>query len=64
MFSYLSKRLLLSKDSEILSMSWNKTTDSLAVGGAGGLLKVLIINDSHDPRETDEDKKKYVWNDY
>jgi hypothetical protein len=58
MFSYLSKRLLLSQDSEIHSMCWNKNNDNLAVGGANGLLKVIVINDTHDPHETEAEKKK------
>lgn len=58
MFSYLSKRLMLSEDSEIHSMCWNHTNDHLAVGGANGLLKVIVINDNHDPNVQEAEKKK------
>lgn len=58
MFAYLSKRLMLSEDSTIHSMSWNKNTDCLGVGGAKGLLKVVVLKDSHDPYQAESDKKK------
>ena len=57
MFAYLSKRLVLSQDSEIMGMCWNKTNDRLAVGGTNKLLKVVQLNDAHDPHEAEAEKK-------
>lgn len=58
MFAYLSKRLVLNADSEIHSMSWNKNTDQLAVGGSNGLLRVLEINDVHNPETSEQERKQ------
>lgn len=58
MFAYLSKRLMLSEDSPIHSMSWNHNNDCLAVGGARELLKVIVLKDSHDPYQAESEKKK------
>ncbi len=58
MFAYLNKRLLLSQDSEIHSMAWNRNSDQLAVGGANGLLKTIVIDDSHNPNEIENAAKK------
>lgn len=58
MFAYLSKKLFLTKDVNIQSLAWNKYDDQLALGGTNGLIKMLVINDSHDPSKTEKEAAK------
>lgn len=58
MFAYHSKKLLLSQNSGIHSLAWHSRNGSLAVGGDNGLIKILILNNSHKPYEKKESDGK------
>ena len=50
MFTFLSKKLVISQNADVHSMSWHSMTDQLAIGGDNGMLKILKVEDAHDPQ--------------
>jgi hypothetical protein len=56
MFAFLSKKLALSHDTLVYSLAWHQINDGLAVGGGQGLLRIIKLDDSHNPNATKAEK--------
>jgi len=56
MFAFLSKKLALSHDTLVYSLAWHQINDGLAVGGGQGLLRIIKLDDSHNPNQSKAEK--------
>ena len=56
MFAFLSKKLALSHDTLVHSLAWHQINDGLAVGGGQGLLRIIKLDDSHNPNQSKAEK--------